>query len=150
MADSPMQRYPAGFAAGFVATLVFHQGVLELLNGIGYIDAAPFPRHATAPLGVPAVWSLAFWGGVWGLIFVAAERWFPRSAGYWIAAVLFGAVLPSLVAWFVVFPLKGMPMAGGFEASALVTGLAVNGAWGLGTGLFLMAFAGPRSVGVFR
>ncbi|MFB6259170.1 MAG: hypothetical protein ABEJ96_08435, partial [Thiohalorhabdaceae bacterium] len=93
----------------------------------------------------PAIWSLAFWGGVWGLIFVGVERWFPRAAGYWAAAIVFGALLPSLVAWFVVFPLKGMPTAGGFEISALGTGLAVNGAWGLGTGLFLMAFAGPRS-----
>ena len=143
---SPL-RFLAGFAAGFVATLVFHQGALAVLNGIGYIDAPPFPRRPTPPFGVPAVWSLAFWGGVWGLVYVVAERWFPRSAGYWAAAILFGAVLPSLVAWLVVFPLKGVAVAGGFRASYLVTALAVNGAWGLGTGLFLRAFAGARPSG---
>jgi len=151
MAGNGTLRYLGGFAAGFVATLVFHQGILALLTGIHYIDATTFPRQPTAPFGVPAIWSLAFWGGVWGLIFVAAEAWFPRGPGYWLVAILFGAIFPSLVAWFVVFPLKGMPMAGGFRASALVTGLAVNGAWGLGTGLFLRAFCGGREpAGVFR
>jgi hypothetical protein len=77
-------------------------------------------------------------------VFVAVERWFPSGGGYWAVAVAFGALFPSLVAWFVVFPLKDMEMAGGFRLAGLVTGLAVNGAWGLGTGLLLRAFSGPR------
>ena len=144
MSDNKVLRYVSGLAAGFIATLVFHQAVLALLFAIDFIGIRPFPYRATEPFGVPAIWSLAFWGGVWGLVFVAVERWFPRAGGYWLAAIAFGALFPSLVAWFVVFPLKGMDMAGGFRLAGLVTGLAVNGAWGLGTGLFLRAFNGPR------
>lgn len=146
MSDDGILRYPGGFAAGFIATLVFHQAVLAVLFAVDFVGIQPFPYQATAPLGVPAIWSLAFWGGVWGLVFVAVERWFPKSGGYWAAALVFGALFPSLVAWFVVFPLKGVEMAGGFRLAGLVTGLAVNGAWGLGTGLLLRAFCGRRQL----
>jgi len=136
-------RWPLAFAAGFVAVLVFHQGILALLYGIHFEPHAPFPQQATAPFGVPAIWSLAFWGGVWGLVLAACERWFPRfGPAYLVAALMFGAVGPTFFAWFVVFPLKGIPIAGGFSATALITGVSVNAAWGLGTGLFLLSTAG--------
>src|SRR3546814_2115930 len=67
----------------------------------------------TRPFGVPQVVSLAFWGGVWGFVFSWVEPKFPRGAGYWIAALLFGAIFPTLVAWFVVAPIKGQPVADG-------------------------------------
>jgi len=136
-------RWPLAFAAGFVAVLVFHQGILALLYGIHFEPHAPFPQQATAPFGVPAIWSLAFWGGVWGLVLAACERWFPRfGPAYLVAALMFGAVGPTFFAWFGVFPLKGIPIAGGFSATALITGVSVNAAWGLGAGLFLLSTAG--------
>ena len=52
---------------------------------------------------------------------------------------MFGAVALSLVAWFVVAPLKGLPLAGGGRPAAIATALLVNGAWGLGTALLLPA-----------
>lgn len=138
-------RWPLGFAAGFVAVPVFHQGIWTLLYEIHFIGAAPFPLHATAPLGVPAIWSLAFWGGVWGLVFVLVEGLFPRRLpGYLTVATLFGAIFPSLAVWFVVFPLKGLPLGGGFHLTGIATALVVNAAWGLGAALFLRAAAGRR------
>lgn len=139
-------RWPAAFAAGFFAVLVFHQGILSLLYGIHFQPHAPFPMHPTAPFGVPAIWSLAFWGGVWGLVLLACERWFPRALpAYLVAAILFGAIGPTFFAWFVVFPLKGLPVAAGFRLHGIVTGLSVNAAWGLGTGFFLRSMAGRRT-----
>ncbi len=44
---------------------------------------------------------------------------------------------PNVVAWFVVAPLKNQPLAGGFQPAAMVTGLLVNAAWGVGTALLL-------------
>jgi hypothetical protein len=41
------------------------------------------------------------------------------------------------VALFVVFPLKGMPMAGGWDPKVIVGALILNGAWGLGCALIL-------------
>ena len=69
---------------------------------------------------------------------------FPRGAGYWVAALLFGAVLPTLVVWFVVLPIKGLPVGGGFAWPGIVIGPVVNGAWGVGTALLFRVFAGGR------
>lgn len=126
-----------GFVAGFIAVLLFHQPVLALLTQIGVAKAATYSFNATAPLGVPQVISISFWGGVWGVIFAAIEGRFPRGGRYWLYAFLFGAIFPTLVAWFVVAPLKGLPLAGGWQMSRMITGFVINGAWGLGTALLL-------------
>jgi hypothetical protein len=62
-------------------------------------------------------------------------RRFPRGA-YWAAWVVLGALLPSVVAWFVVFPLKGVPPP---NTEVVKLSLLLNGAWGLGAALMLRA-----------
>ena len=126
-----------GFLAGFIAVLLFHQPVLALLTQIGFAKANVYSFSATAPLGVPQVLSLAFWGGVWGVAFAAIEHRLPRASLYWLCAFAFGAIFPTLVAWFVVAPLKGLPLAGGWQPNRMITGLVINGAWGLGTAILL-------------
>lgn len=128
-----------GFIAGFISTLIFHQLTLGLLWETGLAPSAPFSLVATHPFGLPALLSLAFWGGVWGIVFALSERNFARGGGYWVAAFLFGAILPSLVALLVVLPLKGRPMGAGWQAHVWLTAFLVNGAWGIGTGIFLRA-----------
>jgi hypothetical protein len=130
-----MHRVVIGFIAGFLAVLLFHQPVLALLVSLGVSKAAVYSLQATAPLGVPQIVSIAFWGGVWGVLFALIEHRLPRGAPYWICAFLFGAILATLVAWFVVAPLKGQPVAGGWQAARMLTGVIINGAWGLGTAL---------------
>ncbi len=134
-------RYPIAFFSGFMAVLLFHQGVLSILNAVGFTPFAPFPMQLTRPFGLPQIWSLAFWGGVWGLLLASVDRWFPRGVGYWISACIFGAIFPSFVAWLVVFPLKGLSAGGGWHAAGLATGLMINGAWGLGTAILLQGLA---------
>jgi hypothetical protein len=126
-----------GFVAGFLATLIFHQLTLSLLWAIKIAPFAPFPMAATKPLGVPVLYSLAFWGGIWGIVFALVDRRFPRGVGYWVWAFLFGALLPSAVALLIVVPLKGGPLGGGWYPPLLLTAFLINGAWGIGTGLFL-------------
>lgn len=135
-------RILSGFSAGFLATLIFHQLTLALLWHAGLAPFAPFSMAATKPFGVPALFSLSFWGGIWGILFTFVEYRFPRRTGYWVAAFLFGAVLPSLVALIVVLPLKGRPMGGGWGLPLLATAFLINGAWGIGTAVFLRLF--PR------
>ncbi len=135
-------RYLKAFLAGFAATLIFHQGLVALLHGAGYIPRVPHSFAPTAPFGVPQVLSLAFWGGLWGIpLWMAVRR--KNGVNHWLMALAFGAVLPSLVAWFVVAPLKGLPLAAGWKPSALLLGLLLNGAWGLGVAI-LMKLAGGR------
>jgi len=60
--------YLKAFIAGFVSTLVFHQGVLWLLYAVGFSPRAPWNMTPVPPLNIPAVISLAFWGGLWGIL----------------------------------------------------------------------------------
>jgi hypothetical protein len=127
------------FIAGFLAVPLFHQPMLALLHALGVTPATPYAMRPLPPFGVPQVLSQSFWGGVWGIVFALIAPRFPRGAGYWVATVLFGAFALSLVAWFIVAPIKGLPIAGGGAPAAIATGLLVNGAWGLGTALLLLA-----------
>src|SRR5207302_4339360 len=95
------------FVAGFIATLVFHQGVFALLHSLGYVPRPAWPMQPVPPFGIPSVISLSFWGVVWGMIMMPViER--RRGSAFWIAALLFGAIFPTLVAWLIVAPLKHM------------------------------------------
>ena len=134
-----VRRSASGFAAGFLSVLIFHQTFLTLLHAIAMTSLAPFQLRPTAPFDIPQIVSLAFWGGIWGIGFAWIEPYLPRGWRYLVSALLIGAILPTLVAWFVIAPLKGLPIAGGWRAAAIVTGLIVNGAWGIGTALFLIA-----------
>jgi len=133
------------FLAGFLSTLIFHQGLLAVLHGAGATDRKPYAVTPTPPFGVPAVISLAFWGGIWGILLWLAIR---SAAGttYWLLAIVLGAVAPSLVALLVVFPLKGQPVAGGWQPAILVGALLLNGAWGIGVALFLRLFGSGAAV----
>jgi hypothetical protein len=133
------------FLAGFLSTLIFHQGVLLVLHEAGATDRKPYSMVPTSPLHVPQVFSLAFWGGVWGVLLWLAIRRFAGSALYWIWAAVLGAIAPSIVALFVVFPLKGQPVAGGWQPAILLGALILNGAWGIGVAWFLRLFGAVRS-----
>lgn len=130
-------RLAFGFLAGFLATIVFHQLVVVVLWALGIAPFPPFQMAPTRPFGVPAVVSLAFWGGVWGLAFALLEPRLPRDRRYPAMAFLFGAILPSAVALLVVLPLKGRPLGGGWQPGLLATAFLANGAWGVGTALIL-------------
>lgn len=136
-------RYLWAFIAGFLATLVFHQPAVWLLHLAGITPRTPYVMTAVPPFGVPSVISLSFWGGVWGLILIPAISRIKSEAAYWIAAIVFGAIFPTLVAAYVVAPLKHMPPIP-HTPSNVILGLTVNGAWGLGTALFFRLFARSR------
>lgn len=125
-------RWLKWFVAGALAVPLFHQAALWILNAVGFVSRAPYPMTPTNPFGVPSVISLSFWGGIWGLILGGVLR-NTRASWYWPVAAILGAVAPTLVAVFVVAPIKGQ--AAGGDAKMLVTALTINAAWGLGTAL---------------
>ena len=131
------------FIAGFIATLVFHQGVLALLHAAGATPRAPFVMTPAPPFGVPQVLSLAFWGGVWGVVLWPLLRG-SHDGRYWMTALVAGALAPSVVALFIVFPLKGQPLAGGWDPAILIGALLVNGAWGLGLASLMRLLEPPE------
>ena len=97
-ANGTLWKLVAGFIAGFLAVLIFHQLMLGLLHLIGLTAGQPYAFRPVPPLGIPAVLSAAFWGGVWGIVFAVVHHRFPRGSAYWVAAFLFGAIFPTLVA----------------------------------------------------
>lgn len=129
----------SAFLCGAAAVLIFHQGALAALYLAGFAARAPYSLAPTQPWDVPQLWSLAFWGGAWGIVLAAALRRLTGGALVF-AAILFGAIVPTAVAWFIVAPLKGQPLAAGFVPAAMAIGPIVNAAWGFGTGLGLALF----------
>ena len=111
-----------GFAAGFLAVPIFHQGLWWIFNRIGVIppQRAAWVMDPVPPFGVPALFSKSFWGGV---------SW-----------ILVGAFALTAVAFFVVPRIKHEIMAGPLLPRFLV-GLSVNGAWGFGTAFILRLLA---------
>ena len=136
--DSLVATTVSGFLAGFIAVLIFHQLTLLGLNAAGIAKNMPYSMKLVGPLSVPQFISAAFWGGVWGIAFAFVSRNWRRDGSYFIKALLFGAIGPTLVSWFVVASLKGLPLGGGFKTAGIITGLSVNAAWGLGTALLLV------------
>ncbi len=153
MTSQALRHYPAtgdlsrwlvvGFLSGAVSVLLFHQGVAALLHALDLTARAPYSMQPTKPFGVPVLWSITFWGGIWGAV-LAATLARLHGTPLIVGSLVFGAVLPTLVAWFVVAPLKGQPMAAGFVPAAMTIGPIVNGAWGLGAGIGLALFGRPR------
>ncbi|HMK65144.1 MAG TPA: hypothetical protein VK564_05070, partial [Thermodesulfobacteriota bacterium] len=84
----PFRKRLFGFIAGFLSTFIFHQLLLAFLWAQGFTPYRPFNMAATHPFGVPAVFSLAFWGGLWGIPLVWFEGQIPRRS-YWLLIFLF-------------------------------------------------------------
>ena len=126
------------FIAGALAVPLFHQVILVVLNVLGWIDRPAFGMAPTAPLGVPQLISLAFWGGVWGVLLgILLER--VNTAREWLLALVFGAIAPTLVAGLLIAPLKGAAISR--DGHMIITGLLINAAWGLGTALIYRLLA---------
>ncbi len=133
-------QFLKAFVAGFLSTLIFHQGILAILHAAGATSHRAYAMDSTPPLGVPAVLSLAFWGGLWGILLGYLIGRANGMTSYWVLALLFGALAPTAVAFFVVFPLKGQPVAGGWQPNILAGALLLNGGWGIGVALLLRLF----------
>ena len=139
-----VSRIIHGFVAGFLAVLLFHQAALLVLHLAGIVPGLPWNLTSVPPFGVPAVLSAAFWGGLWGVVFALLTPHFGQGGLFLVAGLLFGAVAPTLVVWFMVAPLKGQPLAAAFTWPRIIIGPVVNGAWGFGTALLLTLLPAHR------
>ena len=141
---SPLKLLALAVIAGFLSTIIFHQAVVLLLNMTGLMPPGfkPWALDPVPPFGVPTVISKAFWGGLWAMLLVHVLR-NVSGASYWLTWTVAGAVALSLVAIFVVPPLKGQPIPD-FMSRFPIFAL-VNAAWGFGTALLLRIFGATRA-----
>jgi hypothetical protein len=138
------KRALLGFCAAVLSVLIFHQGMWALLYGLGIMPRPPYPMTPVPPFGIPLIVNLCFWGGLYGLVFGLALPRLPR-APMWLLGLGLG-LLAALVGWFVVAPLKGQPVASGFDPARMLVSVLINGFWGIGVGVILPLLM-PRAVG---
>ena len=136
---------PAGivlaFTAGVLGVLVFQFGFSTLFFAAGISPNAPFPMAPVPPFGVPQSLSAAFWGGLWGILLMFVLRNARSDAAYWLTAILFGGIAVSAVLLFIVFPLKGRPLAAGWNMNTWALIFSLHAAFGFGTAVFLRMFS---------
>lgn len=99
--NNPLLLILIAFIAGFLSVLIFHQPMLIMLKAIALAPdkLTAYAMASTTPFGIPRVFSLAFWGGIWGLVLAIAVTW-TKGLGYWLSGLIIGALGPSLVNWF--------------------------------------------------
>jgi hypothetical protein len=129
-----LRRAVPGFIAGAIAVLAFQQGAWALLHILHRMPPA-WPMNRIPPWGVPQVFDLAFWGGLWGIAFALVVR---RPG--WLPGLVVG-VLSVAVYFFVVTPLKGGSAQAGLHPEAWLIPLALNLPWGVGLGLLLAGWS---------
>lgn len=127
-----------GFSAGFFSALIFKQMILWVLWQLGLTPFGPYIFTATPPLDIHAALAPAVWGGAWGTLLALAQCNFTRNEfRYWLMAIGFGAVLPSLFALLITTPLELKFNGGIWPWSIQVTTILSNGVWGFGTAALL-------------
>lgn len=157
--QSTSTRIVAGFLAGAVAVLIFHQGMYFLMQQYGgpygiKLGGAPlrtnpvplwpelFKLLQTSPIQVPTIARQMIWGGMFGsLLGLLYDRmWGGISL---IKALVFAFVFPTLlVGWMIIPLMRGEAMfsgafaKGGFNIMALRNGFLLNTVgFGIGLGL---------------
>ena len=149
MTSSQSPCSPAGLALGFVAgalsVLVFQMGLGTLLYAAGQSPNPPYSVTPVPPLGIPQFLSGAFWGGLWG-IGLNALLWQLDARGwrYWLTAILFGGLVVGGTLLFVVLPLKGRPIAAGWNMHAWALIFCLHAMFGFGTAVWLRVFGARR------
>ena len=135
-------RAGLGFLAAASSVLVFHQGMWIILYAIGVMPRPPFPVNPIPPLGIPQIVNLCFWGGLYGLVYGLVA---PRLAGKpWLLLGIGLGLCAVFVSWFVVAPIKNLPIATGWVPLRMLISLLVNGAWGIGTVLIFSLLLARR------
>lgn len=136
----PVARAVLGFVAAVLAVLLFHQAAWEGFHLAGMMPP-PFPTEPTGIIGYPRIVSLMVWGGVYGAAFGLLLPRLPRPVWPWGVAM---GLLAASVSLFVVAPLKGQPVAAGWDPAGIARNVTINATWGLGLGLILPALMRTR------
>ena len=155
--NTTMTRVIGGFIAGFLAVLIFHQGMYVLIQqliGMKVLGAPPLSgtpwNFAADPAayGLPRVLNQSFWGGLWGIVFAYMIDMMPGPN--WVRGIVFGFIFPALIgSWLLVALIKGTPIfsgafaKGGFNYMSLRNGFLLNCVgFGLGLGVLYPLIAG--------
>jgi hypothetical protein len=147
--DSLGRDLALGFVAGALAVPTFLEFMIFVLTHAGMINGTLYSMKPVPPMGVPTVINQSFWGGIWGLVFVAIIHWAPSARPIWLVGLLLGAIALPMTGWFIVAPLKHQPMAAGWNTTRMLASVLINGGWGIGIAIIFMILrnlVGARSL----
>ncbi|HEX2554314.1 MAG TPA: hypothetical protein VHL98_11465 [Microvirga sp.] len=125
-----------GFAAGFLSHLIFQGALGAGLYAAHLAPALPWSLKPVPPFGIPLSLNLGFWAGLWGVAYALLEPRLTDRLGRWPGGVAFGLAGPLLVFWFVILPIKGLGLGGGFHAEMVPIHVAFHAVFGLGLAVF--------------
>ena len=121
MQTAPMRAF-LGFVAAAIAVLTFHQGMVAALHEIGWAPFAPYRTTPVPPFGVPVIVSNCASGA--GCTVPCSALLMPRFTWpMWLCGLILG-VIAALVGMFIVAPIKGNPIAGGWVPANMLRSLA--------------------------
>jgi hypothetical protein len=127
-------RLLVGFIAGFLSHLIFQGGFGSLLFAANVLPALPFSLMPVPPFGVPKTLNLGFWAGLWGMGYALIEPRLTALFGRWLGGLVYG-LAPLAGYWFVVLPLKGLGIGGGFHLATVPIQVGFHAVFGLGTAI---------------
>ena len=123
-----------GFLAGLLSHLIFQGAFGSILYAAHIASALPWSLTPVPPLGVPKTVSLGFWAGLWGVVYVLLEPRLTARLRWWLGGLVFGFA-PLAVLWFVVLPLKGLGIGGGFHPAMVPIAVASHLLFGIGVAI---------------
>ena len=128
-------RLLLGFLAGFLSHLIFQGAFGTVLYAADVLPSLPWSLTPVPPLGVPKTLSLGFWAGLWGLAYALLERRLTAHFTWWLGGLVFGLALPLVAYWFIVLPLKGLGIGGGFHLAMVPIEVGFHAAFGIGAAI---------------
>ena len=131
-------RILLGFTAGALSHIVFQGGLGAVYYAANLVPQLSWSLAPVPPFGVPRTLNFAFWAGLWGIAYGLLEPRLTARVGRVPGGLVFG-VAALLVLWFVVLPLKGAGVGGGFETKAVLIYGGFHLIFGIGLALIFGA-----------
>lgn len=127
-----MQRFILPYLCGFLAVLFFQQATIGMLHAAGLTAVAPFALVRIDPFGLPEFIVAGIAAGFYAVVMAWLLRVEASRPAPWLAAFVYGGIVPTAVTIFVLGPLQGRWPTGNILPE-LTFGFATNAMWGWGT-----------------
>jgi len=131
-------RLALGFGAAALSHVIFQGALGAALHAANLVPELVWSLEPVPPFGVPATVNNMFWDGLWGMLYALLEPRLTARLGRLPGGLLLG--LASLLTfWFVVLPLKGAGVGGGFHGAEVAIDVAFDLTFGIGTAILFWA-----------
>ncbi|MGI4860484.1 MAG: hypothetical protein ACRYHA_26875 [Janthinobacterium lividum] len=144
-----MQRFILPYLCGFLAVLFFQQATIGMLHAAGLSAIAPFALVRIDPFGLPEFIVDGIASGVYAVVMAWLLRVDPQRPAPWLAAFVYGGIVPTAMTIFVQGPLQGRWPTGNILPE-VAFGFATNAMWGWGTLALIRAMSPAPKPSAYR